>query len=161
MHRVLPALVAAAPLTPLTNDPTQRAPAHDLAAVLHHRVTAWHDQTPPSQGGTVEAADRRTSSPQQEHLDDDIPVDQRVAIDQVEALITSRVDTVTRQLLANPPAWLTAMPKLSGANDPRQYTTVDPAGDPEAEYHQRRRSRERALQAARDTRDIDTRRPGR
>src|SRR5450432_932485 len=105
MHRVLPALVDAAPLHAAENDPTQSAPAHDIAAVLHHRVTAWHDHSQPSQGGRVEPLFGGIITPAGP-LGDDIPVDQRAAIEQVEALITSRIDTVTRQLVADPPTWL-------------------------------------------------------
>jgi hypothetical protein len=105
MHRVLPALAAAAPLDNRGDTSGGIAQARDLAAVLHHRVTAWHDRTRPPQGGRAQPLIGGIITPAGP-LGADIPVDQRVMIEQVEALITSRVDTVTRQLLADPPTWL-------------------------------------------------------
>ena len=52
MHRVLPALVAAHHSTRREdNDASDGAqPARDMAAVLHHRVTTWHEHTAASSG---------------------------------------------------------------------------------------------------------------
>jgi hypothetical protein len=177
MHRVLPALVDAAPLHAAENDSTQSAPAHDIAAVLHHRVTAWHDHTQPSQGGRVEPLIGGIITPAGP-LGDDIPVDQRAAIEQVEALITSRIDTVTRQLVADPPTWLLRALGRPPADPRRRDTWINAAGTIAA-YRDRysvpehghplgeadpadpaqRRNRDLALLAARQVRDLNTPKP--
>jgi len=105
MQRVLPALVAAAPLD-VPNDTTDdAAAARDLAAVLHHRVTGWHERAMPSPGHRPEPLIGGLITPAGQ-LDAHVPADQRGAIEQIEALMTSRVDAVTRQVLRNPPTWL-------------------------------------------------------
>jgi conjugative relaxase-like TrwC/TraI family protein len=168
MHDVLPALLAMAPLDRGNNDPSSSAAAHDIASVLHHRVTAWHEKTVPPQGHRVEPLIGGFITPSGD-LGDGTPVDQRVAIDHVEALMASRDDPATRQILENPPAWLGTGPALSGANDPRNYRLreavepIDASGDhdpgarqahrsAEAERAQRR-SRELAHQATRQMRE--------
>jgi len=165
MQRVLPALAAAAPLD--TSDTTGGpAPARDLAAVLHHRVTAWHEHTAPPSGRRAQPLIGGIITPAGE-LSDDVPSDQRVAIEQVEALMTSRVDTVTTQLLRNPPPWLRRL--ATGHANPRsnhtfiatvatiaayrdRYTIPDhghPLGEGEPSDPIQRGARQRALAAAR------------
>ncbi|MGH3266553.1 MAG: hypothetical protein ACRDNS_31700, partial [Trebonia sp.] len=106
MHRVLPALIATAPLDAGTNEAGDRnEPARDIAAVLHHRVTSWHEHatTPPEYrpvpliGGLITTAGT---------LDEQTPPDQREAITQLESLMVTRVETLTQQAVASPPRWL-------------------------------------------------------
>ena len=111
MHRVLPALAAAAPLAIRDNEEGNEAsdgaqPARDIAAVLHHRVTTWHDHTGPAQGrqpqligGIITPAGDLG----------DAPTDQVDAVHQLETLMTNRVDALVRQALQRPPAWLRAL----------------------------------------------------
>jgi len=172
MHRILPALAAAAPLHAAENDPTQSAPARDLAAVLHHRVTVWHDQARPPQGGRAQPLIGGIITPAGP-LGADIPADQRAAIDQLEALMTSRVDAVTAQLLHNPPTWLRALGRPPA--DPRRHDTWlavvetiaayrdrytvpehgHPLGADNPADHAQRRSRGLALVAARKVRELN------
>ncbi len=177
MHRTLPALVAAAPLDAGDNDPNRSAPARDLAAVLHHRVTAWHERTQPQQGHNVEPLTGGIIAPAGE-LGDDIPLDQRAAIREVEALITSRVRTVTAQLLADPPTWLLRALGRPPADRRRQHTWINaagtiaayrdrytvpdhghPLGAPDPADPAQRRNRGLALLAARKVRDLNAPKP--
>jgi conjugative relaxase-like TrwC/TraI family protein len=104
--RVLPALVAAAPLGGAHDDADgDPAPARDVAAVLHHRVSRWHDYpTWPRDypfagliGGLIVPAN---------NLDTDTPRDQRDAINQLEDLMRARVKTLTQQAISTPAPWL-------------------------------------------------------
>ena len=175
MQRVLPALVAAAPLDVGNDTANDAAAARDLAAVLHHRVTAWHERmAPPGHradpliGGLITPAGL---------LDTDVPADQRGAIEQLEALMTSRVDAVTRQVLRNPPTWLRALGKPPA--DPRRRATWvaavgviaayrdryqvpehgHPLGEPDPPDPNQRIARGRALGACRQARATTAARP--
>ena len=133
MHRVLPALVAAAPLVTHDDGADDVAP-RDLGAILHHRVTSWHERatSPPDNragaliGGPITPAGQ---------LGGDVPADQRAAIEQLEALMANRVEAVTRQLLQNPPTWLGAF----GAppSDPRRRRVWNAAVGAIAAYRDR------------------------
>jgi hypothetical protein len=177
LHRVLPALVAAAPLDAGDNDPNRTAPARDLAAVLHHRVTAWHDHTQPPQGGRAQPLIGGIIAPAGE-LGSDIPLDQRAAIHEVEALITGRVHTVTRQLLTDPPTWLLRALGRPPADPRRRDTWINaagtiaayrdrysvpdhghPLGEPDPADRAQRRSRDLALVTARQVRDLNAPKP--
>jgi conjugative relaxase-like TrwC/TraI family protein len=162
MQQVLPALVAAAPLDTAGG----MAQARDLAAVLHHRVTAWHDRIRPPQGGRGQPLIGGIITPAGP-LDADIPIDQRGAIDQLEALMTNRVDAVTRHLLQDPPAWVRRLAPTPA--EPRgqerwlavvgtiaayrdRYTVPEhghPLGSPDVVDPIQRSARQRALTAAR------------
>ncbi len=120
MQRVLPALVATAPLDVPNHTTEDAAMARDLAAVLHHRVTAWHERATPPPGQRGEPLIGGLITPAGP-LDTDVPVDQRAAIEQLEALMTSRVAAVTRQVLQNPPSWLRALGAPPA--DPRRRST--------------------------------------
>src|SRR6185312_7231203 len=80
----------------------------DFAAVLHHRVTSWHERTSPAPGHRVDPLIGGLITPAGQ-LDADVPADQRAAIEQLEVLMSSRVGAVTRRLLQNPPSWLRAL----------------------------------------------------
>ncbi|HEY5201045.1 MAG TPA: hypothetical protein VIJ31_09035, partial [Acidothermaceae bacterium] len=144
----------------------------------HHRVTTWHGKTAPPQGRAIEPLIGALITPAG-LLGDDIPTDQRVAIDHVEALMTSRVDTVTRQLLHNPPTWLLrALGRPPAADPRRQHIWINAAGTIAA-YRDRysvpehghplgeadpadpaqRRNRDRALLAARQVRELNAPKP--
>jgi hypothetical protein len=166
MHRVLPALAAASPLDTRGDTSGGIAQARDLAAVLHHRVTAWHDRTRPPQGGRAHPLIGGIITPAGP-LGADIPADQLAAIDQLEALMTNRVDAVTRQLLQDPPAWARRLAPTPA--DPRgeerwlavvetiaayrdRYTVPEnghPLGSPNIADPVQRSARQRALIAAR------------
>ena len=109
MRRVLPALAAAAPLAigdnGEGNEPNDGAqPARDIGAVLHHRVTSWHEHTPRAQGGRPRLIGGIITPAG--NLGDDAPTDQVDTVHQVETLMTNRVDTLVRQALQRPPPWL-------------------------------------------------------
>jgi energy-coupling factor transporter ATP-binding protein EcfA2 len=177
MHRVLPALAAAAPFDAGDNDPNDPAPARDIAAALQYRVTSWHEHTASPFGHRAEPLIGGIITPAGP-LGADIPVDQRIVIEQVEALITSRVDTVTRQLLTEPPTWLLRALGRPPA-DPRSRRTWINAARTIAAYRDRyavpdhghplgadnsadsaqRRNRGLALRAARHVRDLNAPRP--
>ncbi len=108
MHRMLPALIAAAPLDVRDGTTDNAAPARDLAAVLHRRVTTWHEHAASPQGHRAAPLIGGLVTPAG-HLDTDVPADQRGAIEQLEALMTSRVAALTRQALQHPPTWLRAL----------------------------------------------------
>jgi conjugative relaxase-like TrwC/TraI family protein len=177
MQRVLPALAAAAPLHAGDNEPNRSAPARDLAAVLHHRVTDWHERTQPQQGHNVEPLIGGIIAPAGE-LGDDIPLDQRAAIHEVEALLTGRVRTVTAQLLADPPTWLLRALGRPPADSRHQHTWINaagtiaayrdrytvrdhghPLGAPDPADPAQRRNRGLALLAARKVRDLNAPKP--
>jgi conjugative relaxase-like TrwC/TraI family protein len=162
MQQVLPALAAAAPL----DNTDGIAQARDLAAVLHHRVTAWHDRARPSQGGRAQPLIGGIIAPAGP-LGADIPADQRAAIDQLEALMTNRVDAVTRHLLQDPPAWVRRLaPTAADPRGPKRWLAVvgtiaayrdrytvpehgHPLGNPDIADPIQRSARQRALIAAR------------
>jgi conjugative relaxase-like TrwC/TraI family protein len=107
MHRVLPALAAAAPLAIGNNEANEAndgaQPARDIAAVLHHRVATWHHNTQPTQrrqpqliGGIITPAGDLGDAPT-DHID---------AVHQLETLMANRVDALVRQALQRPPTWL-------------------------------------------------------
>ena len=112
--------------TPVTTRPANVRPARDLAAVLHHRVTVWHERTMPPTGHRTEPLIGGLITPAGQ-LDTDVPAEQRTAIEQLEALMTSRARALTQQALQNPPTWLRAL----GA----------PPADPRRRAHMGRRGR--------------------
>ncbi len=80
----------------------------DLAAVLHHRVSAWLDDspvTPAEPAGAGDASERpAVPDPNLALGDDHDPLPQ--ALRAVDALIRQRVDTLTDQTRAARPGWL-------------------------------------------------------
>jgi conjugative relaxase-like TrwC/TraI family protein len=111
MHRVLPALAAAAPLAIPENEEGNEAndgaqPARDIAAVLHHRVTHWHEHTPRTQGRQPQLIGGIITPVGQL---DGAPTDQVDAVHQLETLMANRVNALVRQALQRPPAWLRAL----------------------------------------------------
>ena len=176
MQRVLAALIAAAPLDTRNDTSEDVATARDLAAVLHHRVTTWHERTAPSPGHRAEPLVGGCITPAG-HLDTDMPADQRAAVEQLEALMTSRSAALTQHLLQNPPTWLRALGAPPA--DPRRRATWitavgliaayrdryqvpehgHPLGDPEPADPNQRIARRRALGASRQARAATTARP--
>ena len=173
MHRVLHTLVAAAPLDARNDTTGEPGPARDRAAVLHYRVTAWHERATPPPGPRAEPLIGGLITPAG-HLDNDMPTDQRAAIEQLETLITSRSAAITRQAALNPPTWLRA---LGGPpTDPRRrsmwiaavglvaayrdrYQVPEhghPLGDPDPPDPNQRVARLRALGASRQARVATT-----
>ena len=175
IQRVLPALIAAAPLDGGSH-PDDGAPARDLAAVLHRRVTTWHESTSPAPGHPSRPLIGGMIAPAG-HLGPEGPADQRAAIEQLETLMTRRVDSLTQQVLENQPSWLRALGAPPA--DPRRRTTWTaavglvasyrdryqlpdhghPLGDPEPADPNQRLARRRALAASRATRTTGASRP--
>lgn len=74
------------------------APAHDLAAVLHHRVNEWL-QTQVDDPTCVRVVPDASNAP------DDVAV----LLDQVDQLIAARTDALTDRAIEPQPAWLAAL----------------------------------------------------
>ena len=125
MERVLAQLIRS---RPLHEDEATGDQAVDLAAVLHHRVSAWLDDSP------VTPADRATRVDASERLalhdpnlalgDDHGPLPQ--ALRAVDALIRHRVDTLIDQAraVAARPGWLPPEPTRPDSADGRDAVAV-------------------------------------
>jgi hypothetical protein len=175
MHRVLPALVAAAPLVTHDDGADDVAP-RDLGAVLRHRVTAWHERATLPPGWPAEPLIGGLITPAGQ-LGAEVPADQRAAIEQLEALMTSRVKATTRQLLQNPPSWLRALgaPPADARHRNTWLTAIEaiatyrdryrvpehghPLGDPVSVDPNQHIARRRALAASRRARATTGSRP--
>ncbi|MGH8890029.1 MAG: hypothetical protein ACRDV3_09800, partial [Acidothermaceae bacterium] len=152
-------------------------PARDLAAVLHHRVASWHEHATPAPGHRPTALIGGLIL-RAEMFDDQTPHDQRESISELEALMTARVETLTRQAISDPPRWLrqlgtppadprqrviwtNAVAVIAGYRD--RYTILDhghPLGDAHISDPDRRLAHRRALTAARQARAATARTPG-
>jgi conjugative relaxase-like TrwC/TraI family protein len=173
MRRVLPALIAATPLAVPNGGPEEGDRPRDLAAVLHQRVTSWHQRATPPPGHRTQPLIGGLLTPAGP-LGAEVPADQRAAIEQLEAVMTSRVQALTTELLQNPPTWLRAL----GAppHDPRKrgswtaaVATIaayrdryhlpehgHPLGDPDPADPDQRLARRRAIAASRRARATTT-----
>ena len=169
MCRVLPALVATAPLDVRDDTADDVAPARDLAAVLHHRVTAWHERAISPPGFRAEPLIGGLITPAGQ-LGTDVPEDQRAAIEQVQALMRSRANALIQQTLHEPPSWLRALgaPPADPRRRNRWLVTVEmiaayrdryrvpehghPLGDPDPADPNQRIARRRALAASQQAR---------